>query len=168
MTGSGEFDSFREWMNNNPREWTKRAIAEMSVPRDFRHTLGHDITPIYARFLKEVGPLDLIGYDPDMGYMYSLLTPVEIQQAFNEHIVCWNKPEDNWDFGYLMPFCRELTWGGHHCFDLRFSGEDDLPVVLFDPAVAIPDHEIKVAASFKYWLEKIVKFGDPIRDSNED
>jgi hypothetical protein len=35
-------------------------------------------------------------------------------------------------------------------------------------AEAIPHHEIRVAASFKYWLEKIVRFGDPMSDSAEE
>ena len=164
MTDSGEFNLFKEWMRNNPREWHKRVDIDIKVPEEFEQTFRRSIIPVYLRFLIDVGPLNLLRFiedEPEIGYSYSLLTPQEMKEAFTDDIIHWNDPDGEWDFNYFMPFCEDTVGAGHYCFDMRFPGEDDLPVVLFHPAEAIPDHQLKIAASFKYWLEKIVKFGEP-------
>ncbi len=158
------FRFFRQWMANNPRQWRKRGNADLSVPPDFKYTLGHEVVPIYMRFLQEFGALNLLSVDeetPESGFACQLLTPWEIHKSFVEGIVCWNSPEFKWDFSYLMPFCQH-TWTAYtYCFDMSFPGDNDLPVVMFDPTGGIPDADWKIAASFLYWLEIIVKFDVP-------
>ena len=166
MDTSDEFGFFREWMAREPMEWAVRKDADLSVPTDLKAVFGREIIPVYARFLNEFGALWLIKLwsDIDAGsdmYDYMLLALNEMIQVYLDCIVLFNFPEENVDFSHFMPFCQLSSTGIYYCFDTRYYGTDDLPVIEFDIETAIPDHELKTAVSFRYWLKKIVKFGSP-------
>jgi hypothetical protein len=162
-----EFGFFKEWMEKEPMEWVVRRGVDLSLPPNFKDVFGREVVPAYARFLNEFSALSLKKLWSDAGprsdmYNYILLTPSEMIQVYLDCIVLLNFPEENVDFSHFMPFCQLSSTGIYYCFDTRYYGTDDLPVIEFDMEAAIPDHELKVAASFRYWLEKIVKFGDPM------
>ncbi len=158
-----EFAFFREWMDKNPSEWRRRDV-NLTAPAGFVDTFGRELIPIYQRFLDAFGALDLMSWcdDPIQPLSYTLFAPEEILQAYTEHVIRWNHPEGEWDFNCFMPFCQHLSSNSYDCFDMRWPVEDDLPVVMFTEAEALPDHDIKVATSFRYWLEKMVKYGNPL------
>jgi hypothetical protein len=160
----GVFAVFREWMGREPAEWELRAGADISVPGDFRYRLGRDLIPVYANFIANVGALKLVRWEigeETRGYGYMLLTPAEIAARFERDIIFWNRPMDDIDFGFLMPFCEIVSAGSYYCFDMRHVKGGDAPVVMFSMAEAFPDHEIEICGSFLEWLDRIVKYGEP-------
>ena len=157
-----EFGFFRVWMGQNPHLHRLRAGADIAAPEDFKYTIGRDIVPVYARFLSRIGPLDIFSQD-EAESKYRLLTPAEIAHEFADSLLRWSNPTGDMDLGCYVPFCKNISNGHYQCFDVDFPGENDFPVVdLFPPGMEHSDDIVRVAASFRYWLEKIVKFGDPL------
>ena len=164
MSSSGEFDFFQEWMKKEPNEWLRRADVDLTVPPHFKNVTGCELMPVYVRFLEKFGALKLMKWwcDTDQFdgmYEYTLFTPKEIVHEYLNSITLFNAPEYDADFSCFIPFCQLAATSAYYCFDTRYYGTDDLPVIDFDQAMAIPEHELKTAVSFKYWLEKIVRFG---------
>ena len=152
---------FEKWLEKNPSLW-KRKAEDISVPDDFEYLFGRSINPTYLEFLQKLGAFFLIpmeGQNPPV-YDYETLTPSEMMSDFNENIIRWNNPVCDFDFGYMMPFCRDRTAGWFYCFDIKFQGVNDLPVVLFDPMCAIPGDELKIATTFIDWLKLLAKYNN--------
>jgi hypothetical protein len=161
-----EFGFFRDWMRHNPHLHHVRAGADITAPDDFKYTIDRDIVPVYARFLSQIGPLDLFVKEEkreSVESTYRFLTPAEIVKEFADSFLQWNGPPHDTGLGSYMPFCKNITSGHSHCFDVDFPGEDDFPVVdLLPPDMEDSDDIVRIAASFRYWLERIVKYGDPL------